>query len=73
MKDVHDLSVCFVNDSGSRKVCRIGRINLPFFASWPFPPFRLLYNPFGVTVVFKGLKEETEARLNEAVRLWNMA
>lgn len=64
--------VCFVNDSGSRKQCRIGRVNLPFFISWPFPLFRLLYNPLGITVVYMGLKEETEARLNKAIILFRL-
>lgn len=46
-------------------------VNLPFFVSWPFPIFRLLYAPLGVTVVYRGLKEETKARFNEAISLFD--
>ncbi len=68
---------CFVNDSGSRKQCVVewpvvGKLNLPFFFSWPIPPLRLLYNVLGVTVRFVGLKEETEARLDKAVEIYGI-
>lgn len=60
MEEKRIISVCFVNDSGSRKEAWLGQKKLPFIVAWPL--FKNLYSFLGITIVFRGLKEETIER-----------